>query len=510
MDVTMPDGVVIEGVPDGTTKAQLAAKYSAHIGSGQAEGPQPTLLQTLGASPLGRFAHDAIAQPIAGLAGLLSKIDPTGGAVEPMAAKAEGTYQAALAAQRNRPGYADARAKADAVNAKSSPLVGNRGGLTDQLIAPFTSTMAGVAGIPGGLNAMNANADAQTAAQGDYQKRHPILSTGAQLAGGLLMAPKLNAPAAVGSVAPSIATLKNDARAAYNVADNSGHIVAAPSYDTMVADLQAKLANEGIDKTLHPNSLAAYQRLADAKGMPITFKGLDTQRKIAGDAIGASATNKADQRLGYIIQDHIDDFVGNLKQADILGGADPKAAINALTDARDAWSRASQAQTIQTQIDKAALKAKGYSQSGMENALRAQFRQLALNSKGMSKLSPEVQEAVKAVAKGSPTGNILRAIGKYAPHGPISTMAGMGIGSMLGGVAGAAEGGMASLVVPAVGEAARMGATKITREAAQRAMDTAALGKRPPMTPPLLGAPSAPGQLPYGLSLPLLMQTQRQ
>lgn len=35
MDVTMPDGTVIQGVPDGTTKAQLQAKYAAHVnGSG--------------------------------------------------------------------------------------------------------------------------------------------------------------------------------------------------------------------------------------------------------------------------------------------------------------------------------------------------------------------------------------------------------------------------------------------------------------------------------------------
>lgn len=33
MDVTMPDGTVIQGVPEGTTKAQIAAKYSAHIGA---------------------------------------------------------------------------------------------------------------------------------------------------------------------------------------------------------------------------------------------------------------------------------------------------------------------------------------------------------------------------------------------------------------------------------------------------------------------------------------------
>lgn len=35
-DVTMPDGTMIQGVPDGTTKAQLAQKYQSHIGSAPA------------------------------------------------------------------------------------------------------------------------------------------------------------------------------------------------------------------------------------------------------------------------------------------------------------------------------------------------------------------------------------------------------------------------------------------------------------------------------------------
>lgn len=40
MDVTMPDGTVIQGVPEGTTRAQLAAKYQAHL-SGQSAPAQP-------------------------------------------------------------------------------------------------------------------------------------------------------------------------------------------------------------------------------------------------------------------------------------------------------------------------------------------------------------------------------------------------------------------------------------------------------------------------------------
>lgn len=506
-DITSPDGKTYEvTAPEGASQDQVLQyvqqQHAAPAAPSPAKpvGQPPTLLQTMGASPLGRFAHDAIYQPITGLAGMLDKMDPTGGFVGPANERGEKTYQEALAAQRNRPGYAEARTQADTMAQKRGA-----GGLMDQFIAPLTSAAAGLAGLPGGLNSSNAAADAQTAAQSAYQQANPKSSFLAQMGGGLLMAPKMPAPSPAATAAPSIAHLKTAAGQAYDRVDAAGHIVSDTAYDKMVADLQAKLANEGVDKTLHPNALAAFNRISEVKGTPITFKGLDTQRKIAGDAIGASTMNKADQRLGYMIQDHIDDFVGNLKPHDLMGGTDPTQTIADLAEARDLWSKASQASTIQKQIDKAGIKASAnYSQSGYENALRKQFTSLALNDKAMARLSQDVREAVKDVAKGGTLGNLLRSVGKYAPHGPVATGAGMGVGYMLGGVEG---GGMGALAMPAIGEAARVGATNITKAAAQRALQTAASGSTPPRIP-ALQRPSLPGQLPYGLSLPLLMQTQ--
>lgn len=42
MDVEMPDGTTVEDVPDGTTQAQLQAKYSAHVAAPQPAGPPVT------------------------------------------------------------------------------------------------------------------------------------------------------------------------------------------------------------------------------------------------------------------------------------------------------------------------------------------------------------------------------------------------------------------------------------------------------------------------------------
>lgn len=470
MDVTMPDGTVIQGVPDGTTKAQLTAKYAAHLGAAQEpHGQQPTMLQTIGASPVGRFAHDFVLPMISTPARLLAKIDPTGGSVEPMAAKAEGTYQDALAAQRTRPGYADARAQADAqAHARGA------GGITDQLLSTLAPSMAGAAGLFGGLNNSNAAADAQTAAQDTYAAANPNLSTVANIAGGFLAVPDGGLPAlplkAPKQIAPSISKLRADASTAYDAAHSSGVVASAPSYDNMVADLNAKLAARGIDPTLHPNSTAVVKRLNDATGAPIDFQGLDTQRRIAGHGVDASGLNKGDKAMSRAIQDHIDDYVDNLQPADLVAGTNPAQAISDLNNARDLYSRSAKASTIKSLIDKAGINGSNYTASGLENSLRVQFRKLANNDRGMSRFSPAERDAIKRVATGgSPASmnNALRYLGKFSPQGFFPAIAEMGaVGAM----------GPGALAIPAAGFAGRVGATAMTKAAAQRALDMAALG----------------------------------
>lgn len=591
------------------------AQFDQKVGLAPKVDGQPSIMDRIASSPVGRFLHDNVAAPVAsainGPAALglnLANAIPDNGAdtaggmvvgthspqqpqpvnqADPLGT--ETSYQNALARNRNTPGYTAARTQADKQIALSPT------GLGDQLTAPFNSTLAGIAGLAtgGSLDTSNAAADAQEAAQKAYQAQHPLLSTAAQLAGGLLLSPRLPGPASAPAApkAPSIADLRAAAKASYDAVDNSGVRVAPDALNRLGDSVQDSFGSR-LDPTLHPDATAAYNRITQfatdgPKGdAPATFSDLDNLRRVVADA--AQSTKPADKAMARMMMDKIDDFVGNLKPADLdtslqdqlraeltaatgtkgqiakqikdievnkpgalaargaagagtrdqymglmdqlpqaetarqnalnafqnetdLINAGPQATIDALSHAREMWSRASQASLIQSQIDKAGIKAAGYSQSGMENALRAQFKQLALNDRAMARLSPEVQQAVKDVAKGSPMGNVLRAVGKYAPHGPVSTAAGLGVGAMLGGPMGAAEGGMASLAVPMAGEAARAGATAMTKSAAQRALDTAALGQAPTISAPFR-APTlpTPNQLPYGLPLPLLLQLQHQ
>lgn len=627
----MPVTVQIDGVGkvqlDDSFKSLSAADQQStvdeianqHSAAPQTPGPQPSLMDKITGSPIGRAIHDVVLSPLSSVEHLLGSsvsLDPTkpvigapqtaaGKFLQQDASNAEGSYQGSLANNRNTPGYAAALQRAQAtqaaMNAPGPYHIPNlHTGLGDQVAAPFAPAAAGLAGLVtgGGLDQANANADIQSQTQAAYAAQHPILSTAAGLVGGLAMGAPTKAlaelPAAIPkTVVPSIEDLKAASKAAYKQVDDAGVTVSNDAMNHMADSLEDKLGPR-LDPTLHPDATAAYNRVLQygtdgSKGtQSATFNDLDNLRRVVADASGSPKA--ADRAMARQVLDHVDNFVDGLTpehldtsaldqaRADLMSatgqkgsisaqikgieknkpgaliargaaGADtranyvdmvnnklpaaeqtrqaalgdfqaqkslidagPQGVIDALNSARSNWSRAAQASLIQQQIDKAGIKAAGYSQSGMENALRAQFRQLALNDRAMARLTPQVQEAVKAVAAGSPVGNVLRAVGKFAPHGPVATAAGMGTGYMLGGIEG---GGVGALALPMVGEAARAGATAMTKAAAQRALTAAALGKSAPTAIPqsVLSLPrlTAQSRAPLGLlNVPPLMLPQLQ
>lgn len=285
---------------------------------------QPTFGDRMAASPIGRVVHDAVIAPIMGLDSMLSKLDPTAPDAGKVNDMMEKPYQASLAANRNTPGYAAARADAESqLKAKGGS------GFTDQLLAPYLPAMAGTGGLAlsgGNLDQSNAAADAQAAAQSGYQQKHPVLSFGGQMLGGLLAAPEggppqLPAPQR-GEIAtphiPSIDDLKAGAKEAYRQVDNSGIQVSADAMNHMADSLQDSLGQR-LDPTLHPDASAALKRVTQyatdgAKGgEAASFTDLDNLRRVVADA--AKSPKPADAALAGMIKDHVDNFVDNLTPA---------------------------------------------------------------------------------------------------------------------------------------------------------------------------------------------------
>lgn len=258
---------------------------------------------------------------------------------------------------------------------------------------------------------------------------------------------------------PTTDAIKNASRAAYKAADGSPMIVRGDATRDLVNNIQTDLTNKGFDASLHPKTAAVFDRLQQAATDPttngnVTLQGMDVLRKVAGQA--AQSTDPADKFMGRVVQNHIDDFVGGLTPNDVVGGTVDQGSIDSLQNARSLWNTAAKSEIIDNVIQRAQNNSSMYNAAGSENALRTSFRQLSNNQRVMTKFNPDEQQAIRTVAQGGPVGNALRFLGKFAPHGYLSTVLGGGAALELGGVPAAAG-------LFAGGEAARVGAKIATQ-----------------------------------------------
>ena len=259
---------------------------------------------------------------------------------------------------------------------------------------------------------------------------------------------------------------------AYERARNAGVVFTPNSFETLVKDLRTGLKDDNgntirIVPELHPDANAALTALESYVGGPKTLDELEDMRRIINDAAGSQ--KPADRRVAMYMKERLDDFVDQPPQGAVVSG-DAKAGAEALAEARDANTRLRKSELIDDLIRNAELSAPNFSGSGMENALRTEFRRVAKNPKQMRLFTQAERAAIEDVAKGGTVTNFLRMVGKFAPTGVVSTGlsggAGFGLGSMLGGPVG---GGIGAVVLPTVGAAARGGATALTKGAATRA-----------------------------------------
>jgi hypothetical protein len=253
---------------------------------------------------------------------------------------------------------------------------------------------------------------------------------------------------------PSAADLKTQATAAYKSAENAGVVFQPQRYATAVDDWFTSAANRGLDPTLTPNSVAAFKRLEELKGIPLSLQTLEQQRKILNNAskLAASSKNSADEAIANSAIRKLDAFVQDNTNV-LFSGGNPDAAAKALQEARGLWRRAAKSEQIADVLSRAEIRSGQYSQSGMENALRTEFRQIAMNPKKLRGFTDAEQAAIKKVATGGSMENILRLAGKFAIRGPIS-------GGVVAGTAAMNPTAAAALAL--AGEVAKRGAGRMT------------------------------------------------
>lgn len=380
-------------------------------------------------------------------------------------ATGDGTEAERAKSEEARVRAGSAGTAAEIGGAVATPTLLGRAGLSLPGVASSLSGVTGaaartgLAGIEGaGYGMLDASGNDRDLADGALLGA--IFGAGGQAAGEAVrggigrIAEQFNAKPAI----PALTEIEQSAKAAYDAADNAGVIYTPQALDRLRTDVVSKLTDLGYDPALQPGAAAALKRIEDLAGQNVTFKGLDTLRKVASNGYvqGNASNNKAISQIISVL----DDIVTNAQPGEVMTG-NAQAASDAVRTARDMWSRLAKADTIGEAVKRGELNA-ATSGTGWntENALRQAMKGVAVDKTATRGFTPDELEALRGAAEGTLDQNALRLIGRLAPTGVISGGVGVGGGHALGTALGGPEAAMAgAMAVPAVGFGARTMAT---------------------------------------------------
>jgi hypothetical protein len=289
--------------------------------------------------------------------------------------------------------------------------------------------MAGRGAIEGGLtgSAGGFNAAPEDTLESRLTSAGVGGATGAALGavtGGILGGRMAGAQA---KAVPTVADLKADASMLYEGGRNSG-LSATPRMSQDIADSMESIARS--ENVILPNGKAnpAYAALngildiTDAyKGRSVSVGELQKIRDNIRDVVASPEPGV--QRIALNMLDEFNDFAYKVYPE--------------LAEADDLYWKAKTGELIEKMGQLAQARSGQYSQSGMENALRAEFRAIERQIiKGKVKgLPPELVTQIKKVAQGDELQDFARWVSKFGIQNPLTSstgiLAGLASGSAL-------------------------------------------------------------------------------
>lgn len=279
---------------------------------------------------------------------------------------------------------------------------------------------------------------------------------------------------------------------AYAAARGTGEMLPQSGFSGLIQKAEKMLADEAFDPTQHPRTKAALDRLYEEGTRPgiqgFSPQGAEVVRRhlmnaeesAIGDIKNPASGTSADARLAAKLLDDFDDFMEQQ-----LSQAGPQ-----YQNARALWSTQLKAAEIERLFERAKNQAGQFSVSGMDNALRTQFKGLADNPRRFRRFSPPEQEAILRVVRGDVPQNWLQRMGKFSiSRGGVSAvpaLLGMSIDPTLGAI------------LALGGEAARVGSAAVRKSRANTVDRMVRSGALPAMPGQSTNLPSAysPGILP--------------
>jgi hypothetical protein len=268
----------------------------------------------------------------------------------------------------------------------------------------------------------------------------------------------------VGAKQPGVTREEIAAQASksFDRARQSGIAFDPQKFSQNMTKIAGDLRQEGYTPTGYPKIEAAVKELSSPTVKD--FTELQALRKIIQNA--QASPDGAERRLATILKERFDDYVLNAPQSDMVGTT-TKTGVAVWKQARDQYNRQMKGEVFERMLENAQLDVSKFTQSGAENSMAQQLRQLAKNDKQMRMFTKDEQAAIRSAAKGTTAQNLLKFYGRFAPTSSVG-------GLFAGG---------ATVYEPTIGVpftlgamASRAGATKMREQSVQNLADMMRLG----------------------------------
>jgi len=455
VEARLADGRVLE-FPDGTDPQVIQATVKRVIAEGE-QGQRAGVPESLQAQQAGitgvlepalTLATGAIAEPLAGLAGIAAQLIPGGKTGGEMV---EATREALTFQPRTQAGQRGLQAVGRAVAPIGEAFSAAEKALGDKtldvtgspalaaLASTIPTVLAEVVGFTVGKGALRG---AKAAKEGQITRE-------------------------IAEAAPTAEVLKDTSRQVFREIDELGVTVKPEAYRSLVAQIKRDVTKGGIDKDITPDAAKALRRLEDVVGEDLTLSELDNLRTIAQNATGS--IKPSEKRLGNIMIDSIDNFLDRSG----VGSLNKPEGVNIgqrYKVARELWGRARKSETISDAIETARNQATGF-----ENGIRVQFRRILNNKKQRKFFKENELKAMKQVVEGTKGANIAKLLGRLGfSEGGATNIIGGALGATAGGVAFGTPG---AVFVPIIGQVSRKVAQKLTEGNAKFADEVIRAGK---------------------------------
>lgn len=230
-----------------------------------------------------------------------------------------------------------------------------------------------------------------------------ISRVGSKVAGAFNKAPKTL----------SVDELDDAASAAYKQADDAGVIYSPQAVNRVRDNLKTEFADFGFHPELQPGAKVALSEIDRIADQPVTFKGLNTARKIAGSAFQPG--NKSNNALAAKVTGQIDELFTNPQAGDVIGG-NSAVASKALKRANNLHSRKMKLELVDKLLKSAGLRAGSTGTGGnVENASRQNLRRILDNPKFQRGFTKDEIAALEKAVLGNKKQNALRMIAGLSP-----------------------------------------------------------------------------------------------